>query len=387
MIPDKKMLREKFVCGTTAQFDTIEEHDLVFAKPRVPYAILDSAIRDFRDACYLQKRLVREGKRKRFEMKPRSTKQHASFKIHHVNGIKRISLASNTQTKYMIFDYSLGVVTINEYIPFSVDHDCRMSWNGLDVYKLHIPRKYNPTQTLHIPKGVCAIDPGERTFATVYGSDGVLRSMGDGFSKKIDKWACIAQRMREGIARTVDVNGNKVFSKAKNHRTKKHLKKVARRMEIRTTNRVTDFHRAVIKTITNTYETIIIPVFNTSQMVKRYNENGKWKRVLGKDTVRRLIRLSHYKFRERLISKAGKRVVVGTEEWTSKRCGNCFNIHYDLGASKVFECPHCGVVMGRDDNAARNIMLLNWERATLQMHVGCSLPSDLLSPNWGSVLV
>jgi len=380
-IPDKKVLRNRFIANEANEVYTTDEYNLLFAKPRIPYAILDSVIQDFREAFFLQKRLVKEKKRKMFTMKPRTHNQHTSFEIPHARSLKRISIASSTQTKYMLYDHSLGVITVNEYVPFTITHNCRLSWNGLDVYMIHVPREYNPINTKHSPKGVCAIDPGERTFGTVYGTDGVMRHFGDGFSKKIYKWACIAQRMREGIARTVDDEGKRVFARAKKRRTRKHLKKIAKRMETRTTNKITNFHYAVIKTLTNTYETIIIPVFATQQMTEKYNKDGIWKRKLGKGVVRRLLRLSHYKFRKRIIAKAGNRVVVGTEEWTSKMCGNCFNINYDLGASKVFTCPHCGVVMGRDDNGARNIMLLNWERATLQIQQG-----GVFTPNTDRVL-
>ena len=47
------------------------------------------------------------------------------------------------------------------------------------------------------------------------------------------------------------------------------------------------------------------------------------------------------------------------EYYTSKMCGNCRNIHYNLGEEKRYVCPieECGYIADRDANAARNILI------------------------------
>ncbi|MCC3491690.1 MAG: transposase [Microcoleus sp. PH2017_16_JOR_D_A] len=55
--------------------------------------------------------------------------------------------------------------------------------------------------------------------------------------------------------------------------------------------------------------------------------------------------------------KNGSIVVDVSEAYTSKTCGNCGHIHRKLGGSKVFKCPNCQTVIGRDLNGARNILL------------------------------
>ena len=47
------------------------------------------------------------------------------------------------------------------------------------------------------------------------------------------------------------------------------------------------------------------------------------------------------------------------EEYTSKTCGCCGKINHKLGGSKVFRCEEFQVVMDRDGNGARNILLKN----------------------------
>ncbi|RHZ50134.1 hypothetical protein Glove_505g20 [Diversispora epigaea] len=51
------------------------------------------------------------------------------------------------------------------------------------------------------------------------------------------------------------------------------------------------------------------------------------------------------------------RVIICTEEYTSKTCGCCGHIHRKLGGSKVFRCPSCTAELDRDINGARNILL------------------------------
>jgi putative transposase len=52
----------------------------------------------------------------------------------------------------------------------------------------------------------------------------------------------------------------------------------------------------------------------------------------------------------------GVQVVEVTEEYTSKTCTKCGRINQKLGGSKVFRCG-CGMVLDRDFNGARNILL------------------------------
>ena len=53
----------------------------------------------------------------------------------------------------------------------------------------------------------------------------------------------------------------------------------------------------------------------------------------------------------------GCRVHEVSEHYTSKTCGQCGQIHWALGGSKVFKCPHCSWKTDRDFNGARNIFI------------------------------
>ena len=70
---------------------------------------------------------------------------------------------------------------------------------------------------------------------------------------------------------------------------------------------------------------------------------------------------SHYRFRQRFLHKIREypscQLIIVDEHYTSKTCGNCGKIYWKLGSNKTFNCPSCKVVMDRDIQAARNILL------------------------------
>ena len=116
-----------------------------------------------------------------------------------------------------------------------------------------------------------------------------------------------------------------------------------------------DVHKKACKFLCERYSTIIIPEFNVQQMTKKQG------RRIHTKSVRSMLHWSHYRFRQRLLFKAseypGVTVHVVTEEYTSKTCGMCGDVHERLGGNKHFRCPSCGWHCDRDVNGARNILL------------------------------
>jgi putative transposase len=88
-------------------------------------------------------------------------------------------------------------------------------------------------------------------------------------------------------------------------------------------------------------------------------------RKIGSITVRKMMSWSHFLFRQRLKHKAEEyRCTVHevSEHYTSKGCGRCGKIYWNLGGSKIFHCPFCHFELPRDWNGARNIFLMNIEK-------------------------
>ena len=87
-----------------------------------------------------------------------------------------------------------------------------------------------------------------------------------------------------------------------------------------------------------------------------------WK--LSKITKRQLQAFSFYRFKEILkyrCKTAGRKLVLVEEDYTSKTCGKCGEINYDLQGEKTFNCKCCKIAIDRDYNGARNILLKNLE--------------------------
>jgi IS605 OrfB family transposase len=54
--------------------------------------------------------------------------------------------------------------------------------------------------------------------------------------------------------------------------------------------------------------------------------------------------------------EAGRRVVLVNPRNTSKMCSSCGELVQKTLSERTHTCPHCGLVMGRDHNAALNIL-------------------------------
>jgi len=88
---------------------------------------------------------------------------------------------------------------------------------------------------------------------------------------------------------------------------------------------------------------------------------GKKQRSISTKTARAMCTMSHFGFKQRLLSKQREypdcNVIICDEAYTSKTCGACGGLNDSLGGKKEFECAFCGYCADRDVNAARNILL------------------------------
>ena len=133
-------------------------------------------------------------------------------------------------------------------------------------------------------------------------------------------------------------------------------------------NLVDEMHRKLAKWLCENYQIVFLPAFQTSQMIRR------GQRKIRSRTVRGMVTWSHFRFRQRLLAKARAypdcRIVICDEAYTNKTCGKCGQQHHKLGGNKIFRCPSCSVVIDRDVNGARNILLrfltLNQSRTKIE---------------------
>lgn len=187
---------------------------------------------------------------------------------------------------------------------------------------------------------VIALDPGVRTFLTGYDGD----SFQEFCKADIGRIQRLCSHLDELMGR---------LSKAKKYQ-KRRMVQAASKLRIRIKNLVDECHKQVANYLTGEYKVILLPTFETSQMVV------KSQRKLHTKTARQMLTWSHYRFKCHLKQVAQKRGVVVidvNESYTSKTCTSCGEAHDKLGGSKTFKCPNCGHEHDRDWGGARNIMI------------------------------
>lgn len=229
-------------------------------------------------------------------------------------------------------------------IDFMPTHDCRLSIDRLERFVLYVPIDVQKFTTTCKNQGgsVVACDPGVRTFLTTWSPNGEAMKLGDGDSRTLYEMMIRADKL--------------ISSKAKaKGRSKYRKNKVLQLLLNRIESLKRDLHFQCANILTKKYNTIIIPVFGAKNM------STKLDRKLNTKTVRSMLGMGHFQFRQRLkevAERKGVSVLECSEEYTSKTCCGCGWIHPSLGGSKVFKCGgDCGLKIDRDLNGAINIYL------------------------------
>lgn len=184
---------------------------------------------------------------------------------------------------------------------------------------------------------VVAVDPGVRTFCTFFG----LGSFGHIGRHDIGRIQRLCSHLDDLISRS---------SKAKCG-ARRRMRMAADRVRDRITHLVDELHWKTIRFLTDNYDFIVFPTFESSQMVLRRS-----RRIRSK-SVRQMLTWSFHRFAQRLEHKCferGRMLIRVSEAYTSKT--NSFTGEtMDIGSREWF--VHDGIRINRDINGARNILL------------------------------
>lgn len=310
----------------------------------VPYDVRDGALLD---AVRARKECLKKAKADptfRFQLKYRSKKAPSE-------SIYVCSRAFSRGTMYPKFE--LGELRWAEKLPPVIAHDCRLQRTALGHYYICLPMdRPEPVAPPPLLPGenqarqgrVVALDPGVRTFLTGYDPSGRLVDIAPGSVARLVHLCVHLDRLQSQV------------DTAPNGRKRRRLRKAATRLRARIRNVVDDLHKKAACYLALEYDLVLLPEFESSQMVRRAG-----RRIRSK-TARSMLTWAHYRFRQTLLARArlsGCVVKLVTEEYTSKTCGRCGKIHDKLGGQKTFRCPSCGHEVDRDANGARNIALMN----------------------------
>ena len=184
-----------------------------------------------------------------------------------------------------------------------------------------------------------ALDPGVRTFLTWF-SETDAGQIGKHDFGRIQR---LCQHLDQLISRTAKTGS----------RRKRNLRKAADRMRVRITNLINELHHQAARFLVGNFDLILLPTFETSDMVQR------GKRKIRSKSVRSMLTFAHYRFQQFLLWKAwetGKQVLLVNEAYTSKTCSWNGEIVAGLGGRRWIEGSD-GVRVERDINGARGIFL------------------------------
>jgi len=293
----------------------------------VPFQIKSIAIRDACKAVSNAKKKYKSGggiSRCRF----RSRK----------NPIQSCYIPKNAIKEKGIYHTILGETNYREVLPANFG-DCRLVLAHGDYY-LTVTEAKRPQLSTDNQGRVVALDPGIRTFLTFF-SETSFGWLGDAANIRIQKLCFKLDKLISSV------------SKAKS-KQKRRLKLAANRLRGKIKNLVDELHKKTAKFLIDNFDIILLPTFETSQMAK------KAKRRIRSKSVRQMLTLSHYKFKQFIKHKAfehNKVVLDVNEAYTSKTVSWTGEIVKNLGGSKTIKSLSTGYKMERDLNGARGIFL------------------------------
>ncbi|RLN47404.1 hypothetical protein BBJ28_00004934 [Nothophytophthora sp. Chile5] len=257
-----------------------------------------------------------------------------------------------------------------------------------EEYYLIVPRfkEFPQSKTTR----VCAIDPGVRIFISVYDPDGRTFSVSDSRSvlkrrfEAIDEMKSIL-KLKDNECK--EIHPMKVRTKTKKetkspkaaeHRLRYRLRRRIRFTSRKATRAVKDMHQKLSSWLATNYYNVLLPSFQTSEMVRKHFEGEaadvtpgssneervttRQKRNIPSPTARSMLAQAHFKFKRLLkhkMERAGGRVVDCEEEYISKTCPRCGEIKNNLGGNHVYTCTFCHAVLDRDVSAATTIFHKN----------------------------
>lgn len=313
---------------------------------RIPVNTRDYAIGAAITAEKTAKTLLKRGFIKHFDLKLRTKK-----KSENICRIEHTFLKNGDKFFVDTLKFPYIELKNKRYFQYAEDrYNLRMNENAFTIsekdgkYYINVCCKRKLMHSIIKEKSsMCALDPGQRTFQTMYAEDGIAK-----FGTRVStRLAIINNRIDEITATFAEARG-KLFAK-KRYRMKRRCSLL--RAKIR--NIVDELHKKTCNYLTNNYQVILLPIFSTKRMVSR---DGP----LTPMTKRLLMDLRHFDFRQRLLNVAkirGRTVIVCNEHYTSRTCGICGTINENLGGNKIFSCDVCQSVADRDIHAARNIFI------------------------------
>ena len=217
--------------------------------------------------------------------------------------------------------------------------DCRLI-SDKGRWFICIPVKTKNTNIIEKQNDIVGLDPGIRTFITYFSVNGHFGHIGYHSFNRI-----------QALCFKLDKIISKI-SKEKDKHKKSSLKRLMNRIKWKINNLVDELHWKTINYLVKNFGIIILPTFETSEMVV------KKKRKLNSKSARNMLTYRFYEFSKRLEVKCkeyGVKLVRINESYTSKTNSFTGEIIKNLGGKEYFKYDK--IFVNRDINGSRNILL------------------------------
>ena len=311
--------------GTRANWKAIKTGIIHSAPERLraaPYQVKSIAVRDACQAVSNAKLRCKEtGEFSRVEFRKRKDPRQGCF----------IPASAVSQTG--IYPTILGPLRMAENIPNGWRNSRLTLLHG--QYHLAVPveaqRREAETQGR-----VVALDPGIRSFLTWFSETDAGHIGRQDFG-----------RIQRLCAHLDNLLGRAASA---GHGRRRNLLRAAGRMRTRIRNLVDELHHKAARFLVDNYDVILLPTFETSELVSR------GRRKLRRKSVRNLLTFAHHRFQQFLLWKAWQTVLLVNEAYTSKTCSWSGQIVHTLGGRRWITGSD-GTRMERDLNGARGIFL------------------------------
>ena len=255
------------------------------------------------------------------------------------NPRQTFTVQANCVSDMGIYRSKLGDMQMAEKLPVPENRNiCRLSLR-YGQYHLSVPYDEKPPPERENQARVVALDPGVRSFLTWYCADSVGK-IGEGAFFRIQR---LCERLDDLLSRAAKSPSRK----------RRNMRRAANRMRLRIENLVAELHRQAARFLVDNYDVILLPGFETSEMVER------GRRRIRSKTVRNLLSLAHYRFKLFVRHKAaesGAIVLDVNEAYTTKTVSWTGEVLEGLGGASVVVAQD-GERMDRDYNGARGIYL------------------------------
>jgi len=296
----------------------------------IPKHIIDNSISDVIKAHKSSIALIKSGHIRSYQIKYKKITKNK----------QTIVIEKQDFSKIKNSFYIKSLNEINSSTPINnIKYDTRLSYDKLkNKFTLFIPSE-KETKIVNNRKNICAIDPGNKTFLSCYSPEYKCLKI---FNR--DKQNKITKLIKRKIILT------KLFNEFKLKKYKIALLKNNKKIM----NNVKELHYKSALYLCLNFDEIYLGKLSTKAITLNKKSN------LCAFEKLYTYAISHFKFFTILKNKCEEYNVkfkLVNEAFTTRTCGKCCELNNNIGSSRIFNCSKCNIIIDRDLNGARNILI------------------------------